>query len=109
MMNLPFKAYWDLLSQHVRPQRGRFLLLTILLFSNIGLRIVAPQIMRSFIDSALAGEAMQTLVRTALAFIGIALLQQVMSVSVTYLGETVAWTATNALRAELAWHASTWI
>src|SRR6266498_353605 len=105
MMNLPFKAYWDLLSQHVRPQKGRFLLLTILLFSNIGLRIVAPQIMRSFIDSALAGEAMKTLVRIALAFIGVALLQQVMSVSVTYLGETVAWTATNALRAELAWHA----
>ncbi len=104
-MNLPFKAYWDLLSQHIRPQKGRFLLLTVLLFCSIGLRIFAPQIMRSFIDSALAGEAMRTLIRTALAFIGVALLQQVMSVSVTYLGENVAWTATNALRAELAWHA----
>ena len=40
-----------------------------------------------------------------IAFIGIALLQQAMSVSVTYLGENVAWTATNDLRAELAWHA----
>jgi ABC-type multidrug transport system fused ATPase/permease subunit len=42
---------------------------------------------------------------TALAFIGVALLQQVIAVIVTYLGENVAWTATNALRAELAWHA----
>lgn len=104
-MNLPFRAYWDLLSQHIRPQKGRFILLAILLFGSIGLRIFAPQIMRRFIDSALAGEALQTLTWTALAFIGVALLQQIIAVTVTYLGENVAWTATNALRAELAWHA----
>jgi ABC-type multidrug transport system fused ATPase/permease subunit len=104
-MKLPFKAYWDLLSQHIRPQKGRFMLLSILLLGSIGLRIYAPQIMRTFIDSALAGEALQTLTFTALAFIGIALAQQIVAVSVTYLGENVAWTATNALRAELAWHA----
>lgn len=104
-MKLPFKAYWDLLSQHIRPQKGRFILLAVLLFGSIGLRIFTPQIMRSFIDSALAGAALQTLTWTALAFIGVALLQQGIAVSVTYLGENVAWTATNALRAELAWHA----
>ena len=104
-MNLPFKAYWDLLSQHIRPQKRRFMLLAALLLGSIGLRIFAPQIMRTFIDSALAGEALQTLTWTALAFIGVALLQQVIAVIVTYLGENVAWTATNALRAELAWHA----
>src|SRR5919112_1787408 len=76
-MNLPFKAYWDLLSQHIRPQKGRFLLLASLLLGSIGLRIFAPQIMRSFIDSALAGEALQTLTWTAIAFIGVALLQQI--------------------------------
>src|SRR6266542_4158375 len=104
-MNLPFKAYWDLLSQHIRPQKRRFGLLATLLLTSIGLRIIAPQIMRTFIDSALAGQALQTLTITALTFIGVALLQQVIAVSVTYLGENVAWTATNALRAELAWHA----
>ena len=104
-MNLPLKAYWDLLSQHIRPQKGRFILLATLLFGSIGLRIFAPQIMRTFIDSALSGEALQTLTWTALAFIGVALLQQVIAVSVTYIGENVAWTATNDLRAELAWHA----
>ena len=104
-MNLPFKAYWDLLSQHIRPQKGRFFLLAALLFGSICLRIYAPQIMRTFIDSALAGGALQTLTWTALAFIGVALLQQIIAVGVTYLGENVAWTATNALRAELAWHA----
>lgn len=104
-MNLPLKAYWDLLSQHIRPQKGRFTLLATLLLGSIGLRIIAPQVMRNFIDSALAGEAMQTLVNTALLFIGIALVQQGVAVGVTYVGENVAWTATNDLRAELARHA----
>jgi len=104
-MSLSLKAYWELLSRHIRPQKGRFALLTVLLFTSIGLRIINPQIMRSFIDSALAGGAMQTLVTDALVFIGIALVQQVVAISVTYLGENVAWTATNALRGELAWHA----
>src|SRR5688500_4404079 len=104
-MNLSFKSYWNLLSDHIRPQKGRFTLLAVLLFGSIGLRILAPQIMRIFIDEALAGEALKVLTTTAIAFIGIALIQQVVAVAVKYLGETVAWTATNALRAELAWHA----
>lgn len=101
-MNVPFKSYWNLLSEHIRPQKGRFILLAILLFGSIGLRVFAPQIMRKFIDSALAGEALQTLTWTAITFIGVALIQQTIAVSVTYLGENVAWTATNDLRAELA-------
>src|SRR5687768_8171571 len=99
IMNLSFKSYWNLLSDHIRPQRGRFTLLAVLLFGSIGLRILAPQIMRVFIDEALAGEALQVLTTTAIAFIGIALIQQVVAVAVKYLGETVAWTAANALRA----------
>lgn len=101
-MNLSLKSYWNLLSDHIRPQRGRFYLLAFMLFGSIGLKIFAPQIMRRFIDSALAGEALSTLTWTAAAFIGVALLQQGVHIGVTYLGENVAWTATNALRAELA-------
>jgi ATP-binding cassette subfamily B protein len=104
-MNLSFKSYWNLLSDHIRPQKGRFTLLAVLLFGSIGLRIMAPQIMREFIDEALAGKPLQMLTTTAIAFIGIALIQQVAAIGVKYLGENVAWTATNALRAELAWHA----
>ncbi len=101
-MNLSLKSYWNLLADHIRPQRGRFFLLAFMLFSSIGLKIFAPQIMRRFIDSALAGEALSTLTWTAIAFIGVALIQQGVHISVTWLGENVAWTATNDLRAELA-------
>jgi len=104
-MNISFKSYWNLLSDHIRPQKGRFFLLAAMLFGSIGLRIFAPQIMRQFIDAALAGEALSTLTWTAIGFIGIALFQQGVHIGVIYLGENVAWTATNALRAELAEHA----
>ncbi|HEX9018265.1 MAG TPA: ABC transporter ATP-binding protein [Anaerolineaceae bacterium] len=103
-MNISLRAYWELLSRHIRPQRGRFALLSVLIFTSIGLQVVNPQIMRYFIDTALAGGALQHLMIAAAGFITIALVQQAVSVSVTYLGENVAWTATNALRAELADH-----
>lgn len=101
---LPLRAYWDLLSRHIRPQRLFFTGLIVLMLVNIGLQLLNPQIMRAFIDQALGGEALNKLVLSALAFLGIAILQQGISVGVSYLGETIAWKATNALRAELARH-----
>ncbi|MBK9926467.1 MAG: ABC transporter ATP-binding protein [Anaerolineales bacterium] len=103
-MNISFKSYWNLLAEHIRPQKRQFTLLAIMLFGSIGLKIFAPQIMRQFIDKALAGEELSALTWTAIAFISIALTQQVVAIGVTWLGENVSWTATNALRAELAEH-----
>ncbi|MBN2501161.1 MAG: ABC transporter ATP-binding protein, partial [Anaerolineales bacterium] len=103
-MNIPFKQYWDLLGKYIQPQKGRFYLLTFLLLSTIGLQILNPQIMRYFIDQATAQAPLNDLVLAAALFIAAALVQQVMGVSATYVGENVAWTATNALRAELAEH-----
>lgn len=103
-MKIPFQQYWDLLAQYIRPQRRRFVLLTILLLSSIGMQLINPQIMRFFIDTTQGSSASGVLLMAALAFIGIAILQQVIGVSATYLGENVAWAATNALRADIARH-----
>ena len=103
-MKIPFKQYWDLLAKHIQPQRRRFALLTVLLLGSIGLQVINPQIMRHFIDAATTGESIRTLAVAAIAFISIALLQQAIAVGATYVGENVAWTATNALRAEIARH-----
>ena len=39
--------------------------------------------------------------RASLLFMGLGLLQQIVSLAATYFGETVGWTSTNALRADL--------
>ena len=101
---LSLRTYWNLLGRQIRPQWVRFTLLLILMLGNIGLQLLNPQIMRVFIDDALAGKPLNLLMYAAAAFIAIALAQQAVSVGVTYLGESTAWTATNALRGELARH-----
>lgn len=103
-MNIPLKQYWELLVDYLRPQRGRVVLLALFLFSNIGLQLVNPQIMRRFLDTALAGEGGRSLSWMALLFIGVALTQQVVAVTATYIGENISWTATNWLRYDLARH-----
>ena len=103
-MKIPFQQYWDLLAKYIQPQKKRFIFLTVLLLSSIGMQLINPQIMRFFIDTTQTSRDSQILIYAALAFIGIALLQQVVGVTATYLGENVAWTATNALRIEMARH-----
>lgn len=103
-MKIPLRQYWDLLVNYLKPQWAMSLLLAVLLFSGIGLQLINPQIMRQFIDTAKGGQPLDTLWRLALLFMGIALAQQIISVSATYISENVGWTATNALRADVAEH-----
>ncbi len=103
-MNIPLRSYWDLLAHHIRPQKLRYSALVALLLSSIGLQVFNPQIMRRFIDSAQAGAPSRILLGAAIAFISLAVAQQLITIGASYFGENVAWTATNALRAELARH-----
>jgi len=104
MTRIPVRQYWNLLVSYLRAQRRRVTLLAILLLGTTGLELLNPQILRYFIDAAKGDSAGSALVSAALLFIGIALVQQVVAVGTTYLSENVAWTATNALRGDLARH-----
>ena len=79
-MKIPLKRYWALLATYLRPQGARVGLLAGLLLLNIGLELLNPQIVRYFIDTALAGGALETLAVAAGAFIGIALVTQGLNV-----------------------------
>ncbi len=94
----------SMLVTYLRPQSRRVLLLAVLLFTSIGLQLVNPLILSHFIDAAYARTDIQTLIGQASVFLGIALIIQIVSVAATYVGENVGWTATNALRADLAEH-----
>jgi ATP-binding cassette, subfamily B, bacterial len=103
-MKIPLRKYYDILAKYLTHQKLRFILLACLVIGSIGLQVGNPQIMRYFIDAATAGKPLGTLTMAALLFFGVALLQQIVSVSATYVGESVAWKATNALREDLATH-----
>jgi len=97
----PYRAF---LVTYLGPQWPRAALLAVLILSRIGLQLVNPQVMRDFIDRAQAGGTADTLLRLALLFIGLAAIQQVVSLLATWVSENVAWLATNALRADLIGH-----
>jgi ABC-type multidrug transport system fused ATPase/permease subunit len=79
-------------------------LLATLLLGSIGLQLLNPQILRAFIDAVATPAGQSGLTGIAALFLGLAILQQLLSVSATWAGERVAWTATNALRADLMRH-----
>src|SRR5687768_4068969 len=96
--------YRELLIKYLKPQGRRVTVLSVLLFISIGLQLVNPQILRAFIDTLTTPGAGSSLTTMAALFISLALIQQVLSVTATYVSEQVAWTATNALRSDLTLH-----
>lgn len=103
-MRLPLRQYWALCAAYLAPQRGRMLLLGVALFGAIGAQLLAPQVLRVFVDAAVSDAAAEPLLRAAAFFLGLAVLTQALNVAATYLGETVGWRATNALRLDLVRH-----
>ena len=103
-MSVRFRQYVELLVRYLRPQAGMVAAVALLLFTGIGLQLVNPQIIRYFIDEALAGSPVSRLVAAAGLFTLIAVVQQVVNVLAAYASGRVGWTATNALRGDLADH-----
>ena len=106
-MKITYRDYVRLLAHYLRPQWARTILLAVLLSGMIGLQLLNPQILSGFIDDALAGKSVLQLSITALIFIGLALVTQVVSVWSVYVSENVGWTATNLMRVDLTEHCLT--
>ena len=102
---VPARQYGALLLKYFRQQKGIVALASVLILTNIGLQLVNPQIMRYFIDEAVTGSPLGTLMAAAGLFVVVALVQQVVGVVATYTSGQVGWNATNALRSDLARHA----
>ena len=98
------RRYAGLLSRYLRPQWRRVTALAALLLASIALQLANPQVLRAFVDAALAGAPTPDLARMALLFIAVALVTQGLTAGAQYAGESVGWTATNDMRADLALH-----
>ncbi len=103
-MKLPLYAYYQLLERYLRPQGGRVALLAALIFCGIGLQLLSPQILRTFIDLAQHGGALAALTQNGLYYLTVTLVAQGVRLGAAYLTEDVKWRATNWLRNDLAAH-----
>src|SRR6476619_2582531 len=100
-LNMPMAEYSNLLGTYLRPQRARVAALAILLITTIGLQLLNPQIIRTFIDTTQAGGAGGTLWLAAAAFIFVGFLQSGLNLLTHLVSLNIGWTATNALRTDL--------
>ena len=103
-VQIPVRQYFGLLEEYLQPQRTSVILMAVCLLFSVGLQLLNPQIVRFFMDTAQKGGAQSELVKAAAVFIGASFFQQVLNVAATYFSTRVGWTATNALRANLAEH-----
>lgn len=103
-MSIPLADYWALLAARLQSQRWRVIALAVLLLGSIGVQLVVPQVVRSFIDGVQTGASMRALIQIALIFLGVALLKYGLTLGASYASQVVGWTATNALRADLVDH-----
>src|SRR5690348_13011149 len=71
---------------YLRPFAGRFGLLAALLFGGIGLQLLAPQLVRGFIDATTAHAEQRPLLALALFALGAAVVNQVATAAATYVG-----------------------
>lgn len=93
-----------LLRRYLRPHRRRGGVLALLLFGYLGLELANPLWLRGFIDEAVAGAPLADLQLIAVAFITLTVVKQGFTTAANYLGEDVAFRATNAMRADLTAH-----
>jgi ATP-binding cassette subfamily B protein len=101
---IPVRAYFRLFTGYLRPYRRKSILLAIVLISTIALQLANPQLIAMFIDRAVEGIDVSSLIPLALLFMGVAVVHQLLAVWATYIAEQIGWSATNELRANLMDH-----
>jgi ABC-type multidrug transport system fused ATPase/permease subunit len=106
-MTVPVRQYWALMAQYLTVQKGRVAVLGVVLVGGIAMKLLNPQLLAEFIDTATAGSDANGLLKIALLYIGVAILAQGLTVAAAYLSAAIGWTATNALRIDLARHCLT--
>ncbi len=97
-------SMFSLLRRYLAPQRGMAVLMAVLLLSATGLQLLVPQLLRRFIDGAMAAVASSELTTLAVLFLVVAVVTQLLNAVATYVAASVGWRATNSLREDLTRH-----
>jgi ATP-binding cassette subfamily B protein len=98
------RQYRELLSRYLKPQIAWVIFMAVVLLAGIALKLINPQVLRYFLDTAQAGGAPRNLTTAAGLFLTFAILQEGMSLATRYTAAMVGWSSTNRLRADLALH-----
>jgi len=101
-----YRPYREFLFRYLKPQRGRVILMAVILLAGIAIKLLNPQVLRYFLDAAQleGGGTLRRLSTAAVLFLAFAILGHVMTLITQYTAALVGWSSTNRLRADLALH-----
>ena len=98
-------SHTRLFAHLLRPNRRALAVLAVVLTVASLVPLAGPQLLRAFIDNAVADASLRTLVLIAAGYVGLGLVAQTATIGTTYTATRMAWTATNELREDAAAHA----
>ncbi|NSW53702.1 MAG: ABC transporter ATP-binding protein [Anaerolineae bacterium] len=101
---IPLRVYLNLFGRYLGSRWQLLALLVTAVLGDIALQLINPQIVSSFIDTALAGGENHLLVGLAVRFLVFSILQSALALSATYVAQLVTWGATNDLRNDVMAH-----
>ena len=103
-MQVPAVLYRRLLGNYLAPQRALMGVLVALMLIDLVLQLGLPRVVQTFIDSAIAGSDLRTLVWIGVAYLVVAVSQNVTQVGWHYAAQNIGMIATNRIRADLVQH-----
>ena len=98
------RRYVALLRANTRGRRGMFAVVVAALVAGSGVQVASPLVVRTFLDLARTGVAVERLVGVAALFIGVAVAGSALEIVRSHAGAVLAWHATNNLRRRLFRH-----
>lgn len=96
--------YIRLLVVYLHPYRWNLLLLLALMMLGTAVTIASPQILALFIDAVFLHPAPEKLAGLGVAFLGLALANQVLMIAITYVSTDIGLRTTNRVRSDLTLH-----
>ncbi len=103
-MNVTFSQYRQLLGKYLAPQRKRMAGLALLMLVDLTLQLALPRVVQGFIDNAIAGVALQTLLIIGVGYLVVAIVGNWSWVGWQYVANNIGLIATNRIRADLTLH-----
>jgi ATP-binding cassette subfamily B protein len=103
-MQTPTAGYRVFLGTYLAPQRARLAALAALMVIDLVLQLGLPRVVQTFIDSATGGGELRTLLWIGVAYLVVALGQNVTLVGWQYVAQNIGLVATNRIRADLTEH-----
>ena len=96
--------YVTLLRTQTRGRRGMFAVVVAALVAGSGVQVASPLVVRTFLDLARTGVAVERLVAVAALFTGVAVAGSALEIVRSHAGAVLAWHAMNNLRRRLLRH-----